>query len=101
MTENPANRHAGPSFWTSPMKAAHVPPGTPLNARSLHLVVGVDGHSAGLSIWSWNRTGGQWPAIRLEGSWRWRDVPLTTEECVVYAYQALQAYAAEQGIQLP
>jgi hypothetical protein len=97
---DPSN-HVGPAFTASPAAYGHLPSGTPANASGLRVEVGIDHLSAGAAIWGWRRTAGKWPAVRVLASWRWQDVPLTEEECVVYAYQAIVAYAIEQGIQLP
>lgn len=90
-----------PAFWTGPFQSTRLPASVPQNASNLYVVTGVDQYSSGAAIWRWRRTGGKWPSIDPLASWRWKDVPLTTEENIVHVFQAIRDYAADQGIQLP
>jgi hypothetical protein len=61
----------------------------------LHVTIGRDTRSSGLTISVWEPTGGEFPSYRTLYAARWRDPVLTTEEALRIVYQGVAAALAE------
>lgn len=95
-----------------PDYAGNIPDGgfalQPLSARSreerehpmrylpeLHITLGKDDKSAGLTITVWTGTGGQYPGYRTLYAVRWRDAAQSTQEALEICYRGVAAALAE------
>jgi hypothetical protein len=61
----------------------------------LHVTIGRDQHSAGLTVTVWEPTLGEFASYRTLYAARWADPALTTQEALETAYRGVAAAIAE------